>query len=569
MHRRPASTRTATRHSASDGALPDRQAPSALVRRRLTIALALAPAALPWLARAATAMPTETPNPATPPLRPASPVPIDPARLRPWASEIVSLLTSAADDGLDPADYGAARLRAALDLVAANPLASEAAARLDAALLAAWLRYLSDLRIGRVDPRQVRQAYRVPAGGAFEPAAAVEAALAAGSLGPALRAATPPLPMYGELRKALASCRALAAHAAWQQPLPPLPKLPGRGTSAKLEAGQDWAGAGQLAQRLAAWGDLAAVPVPAPTQLDEPLVEALRAFQNRHGLNDDGVLGPATLNALQVTPAQRAQQIVLTLERLRWTPLLQGPRMIVVNLPEFVLRAYDVQPDGRIVMRERMKVIVGRALNTRTPQFDELMRHVEFSPYWNVPSSIARRELVPRLRRDPGYFVREGFEFVDGSGQVTSGLTAARLDAVMAGALRIRQRPGQRNALGDVKFVFPNRDSIYLHHTPATELFARDRRDFSHGCIRVEQPVALARFVLQDEPGWTEARIRAAMAAGTSTTQRLSQPLPVLISYGTALVLGGRLHFFDDIYGHDRVLQAALQQPRRLELPMP
>jgi len=514
-------------------------------------------------------MPSDTPTVATPPGRPASPVPIDPARLRPWAHEIVARLASAADDGLDPADYGAEQLRAALHTVMADPLTSDAAARLDVALLAALLRYLSDLRIGRVNPQQLRQAYRVPAGGAFDPAAAVEAALAAGSLGPALRTATPPLPMYGELRKALASCRALAAHPAWQQPLPPLPQLPGRSASAKLEAGQEWAGAGQLAQRLAAWGDLAALPVPEPTRLDESLVEALRAFQRRHGLKDDGVLGRATLNALQITPAQRAQQIVLTLERLRWTPLLQGPRMIVVNLPEFVLRAYEVQPDGRVVVRERMKVIVGRALDTRTPQFDELMRHVEFSPYWNVPSSIARRELVPRLRRDPGYFVREGFEFVDGSGQVTSGLTAARLDAVMAGALRIRQRPGQRNALGDVKFVFPNRDSIYLHHTPATELFARDRRDFSHGCIRVEQPVALARFVLQDEPGWTEARIRAAMAAGTSTTQRLSQPLPVLISYGTALVLGGRLHFFDDIYGHDRVLQAALQQPRRLELPMP
>jgi L,D-transpeptidase YcbB len=135
--------------------------------------------------------------------------------------------------------------------------------------------------------------------------------------------------------------------------------------------------------------------------------------------------------------------------------------------------------------------------------------------------------------------------------------------------LRIRQRPGQRNALGDVKFVFPNNDNIYLHHTPTVGLFARDRRDFSHGCIRVEQPVALARFVLQDEPGWDESRIRAAMAAGTSTTQRLSQPLPVLISYGTALVLDGRLHFFDDIYGHDRVLQAALQQRRRPELPAP
>jgi murein L,D-transpeptidase YcbB/YkuD len=243
--------------------------------------------------------------------------------------------------------------------------------------------------------------------------------------------------------------------------------------------------------------------------------------------------------------------------------------MIVVNLPEFVLRAYEVHGDGRVWVRTRMKVIVGRALDTRTPQFDELMRFIEFSPYWNVPPSIARRELVPRLRRDPGYFAREGFEFVDGAGQVATTLSAARLDAVLAGAARIRQRPGPRNALGDIKFVFPNRDNIYLHHTPAIALFERERRDFSHGCIRVEKPVDLARFVLQDEPGWTEERIRGTMASGASSTLRLAQPLPVLITYATALVLDGRLHFFDDLYGHDRLLDAALRQRRRPPLPAP
>jgi murein L,D-transpeptidase YcbB/YkuD len=197
------------------------------------------------------------------------------------------------------------------------------------------------------------------------------------------------------------------------------------------------------------------------------------------------------------------------------------------------------------------------------------MRFIEFSPYWNVPPSIARGETVPRLRRDPGYFEREGFEFVDPAGRVLAASSPARLDAVLAGTLRIRQRPGPRNALGDIKFVFPNRDAIYLHHTPATALFERDRRDFSHGCIRVEQPVALARFVLEGEGGWDDARIRAAMAAGTSTTLRLARPLPVLIAYGTALVRDGRLHCFDDVYGHDRLLDTALRQRRRPALPTP
>ena len=225
----------------------------------------------------------------------------------------------------------------------------------------------------------------------------------------------------------------------------------------------------------------------------------MKSFQQRHALDADGVIGAATLARLQVAPAARVRQIELMLERLRWTPLLQGPRMVVINIPEFVLRAYEVR-DGRIRVQREMRVIVGKAYDTRTPLFDEDMRFIEFSPYWNVPPSIARNETVPRLRRDPAYFEQQGFEFVAGDGRVQTVLTPQALDAVLAGQLRIRQRPGERNALGDIKFVFPNSDNIYLHHTPATQLFERARRDFSHGCIRVEQPVELATFVLQGMP---------------------------------------------------------------------
>jgi murein L,D-transpeptidase YcbB/YkuD len=294
----------------------------------------------------------------------------------------------------------------------------------------------------------------------------------------------------------------------------------------------------------------------------------VRAFQRRHGLHADGVLGRETLAALEVSPAARARQIGLALERLRWTPLTRAPRMVVVNLPEFVLRAYEVRA-GRIELRLEMKVIVGKALDTRTPLLDEEMRAIEFSPYWNVPPSIARGELVPRLRRDPGTWTREGFELVANDGSVQPVLTPAQLDAVLAGTLRIRQRPGRRNALGDIKFVFPNAENIYLHHTPATALFARERRDFSHGCIRVEQPAELAAFVLEGQPGWDAARIRAAMARGESSTLRLQRPLPVLIAYATALVKGGQVHFFDDLYGHDRVLDAALRNRPVPPLPEP
>ena len=234
--------------------------------------------------------------------------------------------------------------------------------------------------------------------------------------------------------------------------------------------------------------------------------------------------------------------------------------MIVVNVPEFVLRAYDLN-NGKPDIKLTMNVIVGKALDTATPLFDEDMRFIEFSPYWNIPISIARAETIPKLRRNPAFFEQQGLEFVSNSGQVSRTLSNANLDAVLRGQMRIRQRPGPKNALGDIKFVFPNNDNIYLHHTPAPQLFKRDRRDFSHGCIRVEEPVALARFVLRDMPEWTEARIEEAMTKGESATLRLKEPLPVLIAYTTALADDkGKVYFFADIYQRDPPLDKALQQ---------
>jgi murein L,D-transpeptidase YcbB/YkuD len=243
--------------------------------------------------------------------------------------------------------------------------------------------------------------------------------------------------------------------------------------------------------------------------------------------------------------------------------------MIVVNIPEFVLRAYDVK-DGKAAVRVKMKIIVGSALDKHTPVFDEDMRFIEFSPYWNVPLSIARAEIIPRLRRDPGYFQQQGFEFVTKGGQPVSMLSDANLLAVQQGQLRIRQKPGPHNALGDIKFVFPNDQNIYLHHTPVPQLFDRNRRDFSHGCIRVEDPVSLAKFVLQDDPEWTEKRIRDAMSSGTSKTIRLKQPLRVLITYSTVIVSNDKVYFFPDLYAQDDLLENALEHRVRSDLlPVP
>jgi murein L,D-transpeptidase YcbB/YkuD len=485
------------------------------------------------------------------------------------AREALQLLRDAASHGLDPRDYDADALADALAR-AATAHDAAAAGRVERQLAASLVRYLHDLHDGRVDPRALHAGYRAPLREALDAEALLAGAVAAGRVHALAREAAPSLPQYERLREALARYRALADDAAWQQALPPLPP-PRRGARGKVEPGQAYVGLPLLARRLAALGDLAVAPTASPALYDAPLVDALRTFQRRHGLDDDGVIGAATLARLEVPPAGRARQLELALERLRWTPLLQRERMVVINIPEFVLRAYEVR-DGRIAVRHAMKVIVGKAMDTRTPLIDADLRYIEFSPYWNVPPSIARAELVPRLRRDPAYWAREGFEFVWADGRVDTGLSAAGLDAVLAGRLRIRQRPGPHNALGDIKFVFPNHENIYLHHTPSTALFERTRRDFSHGCIRVEHPVELAAFVLHGMPQWDAARIRHAMGQGVSATLRLDEPVRVLIAYGTALVKDGQVYFFDDLYGQDRTLDAALRSVslrRHTERPVP
>lgn len=486
---------------------------------------------------------------------------LEQGRATPLAVQATALLQDAASQGLVPQAYGATPLAQRVSVAREHGVSATEAVALDTALNQAMLQYLQDLHQGRVDPHTLHHNYRLVHVTPFDVEAVLKQALLRQDMGWAVAAAVPHVPQYEHLRKALAQYRAWVGHAAWQTPLPPWPLLAPaqRAASAKLEPGQAYPGLRVLAQRLQLVGDMPA-GAALPDRYDGVVVDAVRQFQRRHGLADDGVLGRATLAQLNVPPDARVRQIELALERLRWTPFLQSRRMVVVNLPEFVLRAYEVQDTGRVQLRQEMKVVVGKAMDTRTPLFDEDMRFIEFSPYWNVPPSIARKELVPKLRRDPAHWVQQGFEFVGPGGQVATGLSAAHLDGVLAGQWRIRQRPGPHNALGDIKFVFPNRDNIYLHHTPATALFERERRDFSHGCIRVEHPLALAQFVLAEMPEWTEERIREAMDKGQSRTLRLSEPLPVLITYGTTLVKGGLTYFYDDIYGLDRVLDAALRR---------
>jgi murein L,D-transpeptidase YcbB/YkuD len=259
----------------------------------------------------------------------------------------------------------------------------------------------------------------------------------------------------------------------------------------------------------------------------------------------------------------RVRQIELALERLRWLPPLGQQRVLVVNIPAFELFAFD-SIGGEGIPALQMKVIVGKALDTRTPVLVEQMRTVEFRPYWNVPRSILVNELLPALRRNPQYLRKNDMELVAARDRVVGdAVTVEVLRQLATGALRVRQRPTPKNALGPVKFVFPNAANIYLHGTPQPRLFARTRRDFSHGCIRVEDPAALAAWVLRDQPTWPIDSVRAAMAGPRTRRVPLTRPIPVIAFYTTAVVApGDSIVFYNDIYGHDRRLDAALRATR-------
>ncbi|MGA8890459.1 MAG: L,D-transpeptidase family protein, partial [Anaeromyxobacteraceae bacterium] len=290
------------------------------------------------------------------------------------------------------------------------------------------------------------------------------------------------------------------------------------------------------------------------------LVEAVKRFQDRHALEPDGVVGPGTIAAVDVPLAARVRQIELALERLRWVPALPVGPTIVVNVPHFLLYAFDGDQEADPM---RMRVVAGKSVGHETPLFIGQMRYVVFRPYWNPPPSIVRKEILPRARKDPAYLDRQDMEIVarGEDGAPTLPPTPENLDEVAAGRLVLRQRPGPKNSLGLAKFIFPNANNVYMHGSPARQLFSRVRRDYSHGCIRVEDPQRLAEWVLRANAGWDRPRIEAAMAGDRPTQVNLAEQVTVILFYDTVTVdPAGIVHFADDYYGHDARLQEALRR---------
>jgi murein L,D-transpeptidase YcbB/YkuD len=479
---------------------------------------------------------------------------IDRTKPAPEMGDLIEAIWAAEHDGLDPQLYNVAllderRQQASKGFVTKKGFEPKEAGALDVWLTYLYMKYASDLADGlsdlaRADPKwQIRPEK-------FDPRAALEEALAGGKVKESLLDLAPASPQYRALRQALTDHREQAAKGGW-------PKVP----KTVLKPGQRSPVVRAIAQRLAASQDYkGSVPAAATSaEYDTDLVEAVKRFQRRHGLPDDGIVNAPVVAAMNVPIEERIEQIQLNLERWRWLPRDLGERHVLVNIPEYRLEVWD----GSNVP-VTMRVVVGKQ-DTPTPIFNDQMTHIVFSPYWNVPPGIAEGETLPAVLRDPDFLNRQNMEVLDASGRPVD---PGSMDLSDPSRYRFRQRPGTTNSLGLVKFMFPNQFDVYLHDTPADSLFARAARSFSHGCVRLEQPVALAQYLLRDQPEWTKERVEEAMHAGEERHVKLKEPIPVYLGYWTARVSAdGIVQFRKDVYDIDtrqrRLLADRLARQRR------
>jgi L,D-transpeptidase YcbB len=475
----------------------------------------------------------------------------------PQAQQLIASFLNADQKGLSAEDYDGPRWNdrlAKLKPGASNPSEADAV-RFDAALTVCVMRYISDLHIGKVNPKHFDYGFNVDVKKYDLPDFLKQDIVDSPNLADALAKVEPPYPGYQRTIQALQTYTQLAKKDDGEQ-------LPPPATGKVVAPGDSYPGVPRLTRLLRLVGDLPAdASVPADSMVYQgPLIDAVKNFQRRHGRVDDGRLDAKTLADMNVPLSTRVREMQLTLERWRWLPVGLHTAPLVANIPEFRVRGYD--ENYKVTLS--MNVVVGKAYDHDTPAFSDTMEYVIFRPYWSVPYSIARAEFLPRIERDPDYLTKKGFEVVDSrqnvaaSGPVSSDVLAQ----LRAGKLFIRQNPGPKNSLGLVKFIFPNSFNVYMHDTPEQEFFSRSRRDFSHGCIRLERPADMAVWVLRNNPGnWNMEHVRAAMNGTPNQQVNLTQPIPVLIVYGTVIVSeDGLVHIYDDIYGHNATLEAVLSK---------
>jgi murein L,D-transpeptidase YcbB/YkuD len=494
---------------------------------------------------------------------------LDAAGLKPAAQALLEALRDAPKEGLDPGDYALAELKDALaELLyqAGSPagMSPSQAAALDVGLSRTALSFGRHLAEGRISPQETGQSWFSPVNSeAWQPRLA--RMLAAGNASAVTAAAAPPQPGYAGLRRALEQYLELKAQGGWAP-------IAGDQT---LETGMQDEKVIHLRKRLEQSGDLLpeinriAANSMSLDRFDPAVANAVTTFQIRHGLTPDGKVGKQTLAALNVPVERRIDTLRANMERRRWTPRDMAPRHLRVNIPAFKL---EVVADGRVL--KTMRVVVGRPQRP-TPVLSGRMTYLELNPYWHIPPRIARKDILPKVQADPDYLFEHGIRvFSDWTDQARE-LDPQEIDWARVSAARfpykLRQDPAAFNALGQVKFIFPNPHSIYLHDTPAKGLFDKQRRSFSSGCVRVAEPQTLAALLLRDRPAWNRERITEVFASLAPTVVRLKTPMPVHLQYWTAWADEvGRVHFRDDIYGRDRALLKALerrQHPVATRLP--
>jgi murein L,D-transpeptidase YcbB/YkuD len=481
----------------------------------------------------------------------------------PAADTLARAIKAAEAEGLQPRDYHQERIETSLAEIRQTLVRNERpdAARiidLEFLLSDAYLVYAAHLLNGRVNPETLHADEWTIYPSRFNLARHLSTALEGGEVEGSLKSLQPAQPGYGRLKTALVVNRALAERGGW-------PVIPGDG---RLEKGDKSDRVPVLRSRLKVTGDMPAQADATSDLFDEAVEEAVMRFQQRHGLYDDGIVGTRTLRALNVPVEKRIRQIELNLERWRWLPQNLGNPYILVNIAGYGLEV--VENETPVLT---MKIVVGTAFQ-KTPVFSGKMTYIEMNPFWNVPHSIATEETLGKIQKNPDFFAKENMK-VFTAGQNGEEVSPAAIDWSQLSEsnfpYRLRQEPGPRNPLGRIKFMFPNKHSVYLHDTSDPQLFKKERRGYSHGCIRIEKPMDMAEFVMRGSKDWSIEKIKAVLKTKETTVANLPKPIPVHILYFTAWGNGdGTVHFLEDIYRRDERLEKALQpkiKPARTSKP--
>ncbi len=489
------------------------------------------------------------------------PVWFDGHGLRPAAHSLMGIIGQAFRDGLRPSDYHLPAINRLLDMLNLEYFPPDEAlapiwAELDLLLTDAWLQMGTHLAAGRINPEHLHEDWVIP-DPPVDMLTVLTRALAEDSLEATIDRLRPTHREYRGLQQALQRLRRIQQDGGW----------PVIAAGETIRPGDVDERVASLWKRLHTEGDLTAdTPPDASGPYDTDLVAAVEHFQRRHGLKPDGIIGPETLGALNVDVGSRIRQIELNLERWRWLPRDLGERYIAVNTAAFELAV--VEKDRKALT---MRVVVGKPARM-TPVFSARLSYMVLNPYWNVPFTLATEDILPKLAQGADYLVDKGFKVFGGWEEDAEELDPRSVDWSRYDKsnfpFRLRQEPGEKNALGRIKFMLPNKFAVYLHDTPQKSLFRRFQRGYSSGCIRVEHARELALYLLSGDSTWTSDRLDDRLGSGERQVVHIPDPIPVHLLYMTAWVdENGDLQFRDDIYGRDGDLDRALQ--RRSNHPAP